>query len=154
MFNTVKSALSMDKYNTPSKLFLYFLETYSSVRSWEDEINTCDLIRKTFMGLFLWVILTSFLTLIVGLVGGTIIGYITMAVCGFGFNTLTDASPLIGSATAGMTLFIALCLFVWAGSVLVTSTTTIVEESIFNQWGDSVKNKYCVNINLNKIRNS
>lgn len=167
---TIKTMLSMDKYNTPSKLFVYFLKTYGNdAMHWKKTVNTCELVRYTLKSLFLCCLICVFGAIAIGMfICMPIIAVYTMLYYGVSYEILADMFPGLWAAFTVVSLCIIVsCILI--GIYIAKEKIrdmkykhqkehpelyTNTEPTLFEQWYDAIKNKYCVEIDLDKISNS
>lgn len=158
--NKIKEFLSINKYNTPSKLLYYFLDTYGKNRLHRrDSINTCELVKMIFWSSLEFIAAWSFLFLIGAMISLWLIS--NLIFLHFGWDALKSIEAL------GIAFMIGWCFPIGtaAAIVIVTLTDKYSEhkrqialepeskpKTLFGTWMESVKNKVCIQIDLKDFR--
>lgn len=169
MMNTLKELISWDKYNSPSTLFLYFIQTYGDDNiKYKKSINTCELVWTTISSLGTFIAVWA----VAGILSTFLFWYLMFIALwlGVGFDLATNSGePMVAFfALNGIAIFVGLVVG-WAefkdwrreqkykeylARQEAEEDGTYVEKpkGIFEEWFDSVHNKFCVSIDLNKFR--
>lgn len=156
--NKIKELLSINKYNTPSKLLFYFLNTYGKNRLYQrDSINTCELVKMLFWSSLEFIAVWSILFLIGCMVSLWLIS--NAIFLQFGWSALKSIEALGIAFAFGWSLPIGTFVVIFVLTLEDKYSEHIRQrafepkpKTLFGIWLESIRNKVCIDIDLKDFR--